>query len=63
MMGHENYLVHGRGMPHAYPKNGLRYLTHYGLREANEMMTGDGWTRAMFVRDPKVSRPLRGVFA
>lgn len=60
MMGYEDYYVHdGRGMPHVWPKNGLKDLTHYGLSEANKMLTSDEWTRAIFVRDPK-ERVLSG---
>ena len=54
MMHYENYDEHsGTGIPHMWPKNGLKYIHQYTLEEANEMMTSPKWTRAMFVRDPK----------
>ena len=53
MMGYENYQHHGGGIPHISPQNGLKVLTDYSLQEANEMLTSEKWTRAMFVRDPK----------
>ena len=53
MMGYENYYHHGGGIPHNAIKSGLNVLTDYRLEDANEMMTSENWTRAMFVRDPK----------
>ena len=52
MMGEKDYTSHSRGLPHM-PPNGLKYLNTYSLSEANEMLTSDKWTRALFVRDPK----------
>lgn len=40
-------------IPHNPDTNGLRYLYHYPLKEASEMMTSPEWTRAIMVRDPK----------
>ena len=59
MMGFDNYAYHGGGIPHIYPKNGLTPLHKFPLEKANEMMTSDEWTRAMFMRDPK-ERALSG---
>ncbi|KAL7552814.1 hypothetical protein ACHAWF_018766 [Thalassiosira exigua] len=53
MTGHDDYYYHGGGIPHIANVSGLTVLTDYSLEEANEMMTSDEWTRAMFVRDPK----------
>ncbi len=33
--------------------NGLTYLTDFTLEEAQEMLTSDEWTRAIFTREPK----------
>lgn len=33
--------------------NGLKYLYHYDLQTASQMLTDPTWTRAIFVRDPK----------
>eukprot|EP00557_Chaetoceros_sp_GSL56_P006829 CAMPEP_0176495802 /NCGR_PEP_ID=MMETSP0200_2-20121128/10860_1 /TAXON_ID=947934 /ORGANISM="Chaetoceros sp., Strain GSL56" /LENGTH=338 /DNA_ID=CAMNT_0017893723 /DNA_START=50 /DNA_END=1066 /DNA_ORIENTATION=- len=41
------------GAIHDHKRNGLRYLTHYPLEHAHEMMTSPKWTRAIFVRNPK----------
>ena len=54
MTGHDDYWRHGHGIPHNKFLSGLKVLTDYSLEEANEMITSDEWTRAMFVRDPKV---------
>ncbi|KAL7516409.1 hypothetical protein ACHAWX_001430 [Stephanocyclus meneghinianus] len=59
MMGYADYDFHGGGIPHVFPKNGLRYLHQYTLEEAQHMMVSDEWVRAMFVRDPK-ERALSG---
>lgn len=41
-------MVHRRGM------NGLKYLAYdYSIKEVEEMMTNDEWTKAIFARDPK----------
>lgn len=42
-----------RGLPHDPTRNGLRYLWHYSLDDANRIMTSPDYTRAIFVRDPK----------
>eukprot|EP01083_Nonionella_stella_P067986 180186_1 len=34
-------------------RNGLTYLTHYSMGEAQEMLTSNTWTRAVFLREPK----------
>jgi len=33
--------------------NGLKYLYHYDLQTASQILTDPTWTRAIFVRDPK----------
>lgn len=43
-----------RMLPHNPVENGLKYLYNYTLEEANEFMTSPEWTRAIFVRDPKM---------
>jgi len=42
-----------KGLPHNPEWNNLKYLYHYPIETANEMMTSPEWTRAIFVRDPK----------
>lgn len=41
--------------PHNPEINGLKYLYSYTLEEASIMMTSPDWTRAMMVRDPKLT--------
>jgi len=44
----DSHLAHRRGM------NGLKYLAYdYSIKEVEEMMTNDEWTKAIFARDPK----------
>ena len=43
-----------KNLPHNPKFNNLNYLYHYSLEEANRMMTDPSWTRAIFVRDPKI---------
>jgi hypothetical protein len=38
---------------HDPTKNQLPYLSNFTLKEAQEMLTSDEWTRAVFVREPK----------
>ena len=57
MTGHVDYYIHGNGIPHNL--NDVKILSHYPIAKANEMMTSNEWTRAMFVRDPK-ERALSG---
>jgi Fe-S cluster biosynthesis and repair protein YggX len=38
---------------HDNEQNGLKYLSHYPIEKAQEMMTSPKWTRAIFVRNPK----------
>jgi Sulfotransferase family len=40
-------------LPHNPKVNGLKYLYHYDLKTASEIMTSPNWTRAMMVREPK----------
>jgi len=40
-------------LPHDPKHNGLKYLYHYSLERASEIMTSPEWTRAIMVRDPK----------
>lgn len=41
-------------LPHNPAANGLTYLWDYPIEKANEIMTSPNWTRAIFVRDPKI---------
>ena len=56
MMGYPNWRDHQYYnepfLPHNPYTNGLRYLSDYSFEQANEMMTSDDWTRAIFVRNP-----------
>ena len=56
MMGHRNWRSQdGRLMlPHNPFKNGLKYLYNFPLEQANEILTSPLYTRAIFVRDPKL---------
>lgn len=38
---------------HIEKVNGLRYLYHYNLKTASEMMIDPTWTKAIFLREPK----------
>ncbi len=38
---------------HSPLSNGLKYISDYTVKEAQEMLTSDEWTRAVFVREPK----------
>lgn len=40
-------------LPHNPTFNGLKFLYHYDLFNASEIMTSPNWTRAMMVREPK----------
>lgn len=55
MMGYQDWNVeeYERFLPWNPNTNGLKYLYHYSLERATEMMTSPEWTRAIFVRDPK----------
>ena len=54
MMGYDNWHVQiDPWLPHQPKKNGLKYLNHYSIEEANHMMTSTEWTRAIFLRDTK----------
>ena len=56
MMGYKNWKSQDGVLmlPHNPHRNGLKYLYDYSLEEANEMMTSPLYTRAVFVRDPKM---------
>ncbi|CAB9497593.1 carbohydrate [Seminavis robusta] len=56
MMGKKNWRSQDGQvfLPHNPRFNGLRYLHEYTLEEANEIMTSPNYTRAVFVRDPKL---------
>jgi Sulfotransferase family len=41
-------------LPHNPLYNNLKYLWDYNVEEANEIMTSPEWTRAIFVREPKL---------
>jgi hypothetical protein len=55
MMGHENWksVTLGGLLPHDPGSNGLKYLWHYNLTQAEHFITSPEWTRVVFVRDPK----------
>lgn len=53
MSGYPNWKKHNNDLPHRQQFNGLKLLKDYPLNVANEMLTNDTWTRAIFVRDPK----------
>lgn len=46
------------GLPHDPDKNGLKYLYDYSAEKASEMMKNESWTRAIFLRNPKVSSKM-----
>jgi Sulfotransferase family len=53
MMGYWDWDHQDEG--HHDPRvNGLKYLHHFPIGTANEMMTSPDWTRAIFVREPKI---------
>jgi len=56
MMGHEDWKVeeYEKMLPWNPETNGLKYLYDFDRERATEMMTSPEWTRALFVRDPKV---------
>ena len=57
MIGYDNWYLDTEGLegdPHDPNLNGLRYLYHFPIETAHEMMTSPHWTRAIFVRDPKI---------
>jgi hypothetical protein len=56
MMGHEDWNVedYDKMVPWNPVTNGLRYLYDYDAETATHMMTSQEWTRAVFVREPKV---------
>jgi len=43
-----------KNLPHNPEHNNLKYLWDYPIEKANQMMTDPEWTRAIFVRDPKI---------
>lgn len=51
--GQRDWKMRGQGLPYTPDQNGLTYLTHYDLTDANRIMTSSEWTRAVFVRDSK----------
>lgn len=55
MMGYSNWRAENTGnmLPWNPKTNGLKYLYHYNLTYASEIMSSPEWTRAIFVRDPK----------
>ena len=53
MEGFDNWKDFSDALPHDPKQNGLKYLYHYSLKEASDMMTSDEWTKAIFVRNPK----------
>ncbi|KAL3940174.1 MAG: hypothetical protein SGARI_001092 [Bacillariaceae sp.] len=54
MMGYDDWNVVGEnGLPHDPATNGLKYLYHYPIEQAEKMMQSSEWTKALFVRSPK----------
>ena len=58
MMGYKDWNIQSskedsRQIPHNPKHNGLTYLYHYSLQEANEIIMSPNYTKAIFVRDPK----------
>ena len=53
MEGASDWKARDHSLPYTPAYNGLKYLTHYNLTEANRIMTSPEWTRATFVRDSK----------
>ena len=51
MMGYKDW--RDGWVPSRHETNGLRYLEHYSLEQATELMNSPEYTRAIFVRDPK----------
>jgi hypothetical protein len=50
--GQRDWLREDEGI-HSPQTSGLRYLNHYPLKKANDMMTSKEWTRLILTRDPK----------
>jgi hypothetical protein len=50
--GKQDWLREDEGI-HSPPTSGLKYLNHYPLEKANDMMTSKKWTRFILTRDPK----------
>lgn len=54
MMGYDDWKKMGEsGLPHDPATNGLKYLYHYRIEEAEKMIQSPEWTKAIFVRSPK----------
>jgi hypothetical protein len=55
MMGYPDWKDIGgnKGLPHDPSSNGLKYLYHFPIEEAEEMITSPEWTKAIFIRSPK----------
>ena len=53
MTGASDWTLRNHKLPYTPDTNGLTYLTHYNLTQANRIMTSPEWTRAVFVRDSK----------
>jgi len=53
MEGYKDWIQDQHPLPHAPPRNGLKYLYDYEPIIAEHMLTDPSWTRAIFVRDPK----------
>mmetsp|Transcript_17333 Transcript_17333/g.37988 ORF Transcript_17333/g.37988 Transcript_17333/m.37988 type:complete len:692 (-) Transcript_17333:3225-5300(-) len=46
--------IEGKNLPHNPKFNNIKYLWDYDQETASRMMTDPDWTRAIFVRDPKM---------
>jgi hypothetical protein len=55
MMGHADWKEIGgeKGLPHNPATNDLKYLYDYPIEQAEEMIQSPGWTKALFIRNPK----------
>ena len=53
MEGFDDWQSGNVDLLHNPQRNGLRYLFHYSLEEATNLLNDPAWTKAMFVRDPK----------
>eukprot|EP00656_Telonema_subtile_P044278 TRINITY_DN50561_c0_g1_i1.p1 TRINITY_DN50561_c0_g1~~TRINITY_DN50561_c0_g1_i1.p1 ORF type:complete len:368 (+),score=78.65 TRINITY_DN50561_c0_g1_i1:128-1231(+) len=52
MMGLKDWRVGNDLIPHNFKSNGLRYLFHWPLDEAQAIMTDPAWKKVIFLREP-----------
>jgi len=53
MMGYKDWRQTTQGLPHVPDVNGLKYLYHYNISYASQILQDPTWTKAIIVRDPK----------